>query len=697
MLGGLDYNGGQTKTHALLAGSPAIDAGTNVDAPSVDQRDVSRGILPDVGAYEMAQSALWLSTISNVISSGAPGLNAWENGEVIQLADPNLAFEPGTTDGTFSSALNLETLGGANLDVDALHYVTRNITLDTIPAVNLQAGDLLFSTNNAESSVQLGNVARDDIIRFRPDVAGDYSSGTFTVVVPGVVGGGGAGDDLKALTLIEQNMTFGDTTLNAGDFLLVDEDHPSDIYLYRTLGGTRELLVAGNDIGITAPIDGLELLETNTTLGDETLAAGELLVSVDVSDGGIGTSGITAEQQDIFHLQIVKTNLVTGTAVADAALLMDGSSLNLNPLEDDEDIDALTVVSGSNPTATPSSTLTVTTSDDVDDGDTSSVAALIGNPGTDGKISLREAIIAANVTDGLNTINFDIAGTGPYTISLDPVYGALPDITGTVVIDGTSEPDFVNVPVIQIDGTALSAVIGDNYDALRLTANSDGSTVRGLSITNFSDSGFWGDAIDIRSDHNTIAGNYLGIAADGTTVAGNESGITLRNGADFNTIGGTTAADRNIISGNSYSGVSIIDNNTNDNRIIGNWIGLDKNGDVVAAGDHGVVMWDGSYNNQVGGTNPGEGNRIAGHNNGVNIDDNGIASLNNAILGNEIFSVNEMAIDLDNDQVSFNDRRRWRQRAQRPAELPCTCLSHPEWIRFGYPIRSGRSCRKLSD
>ncbi len=643
MLGGLDYNGGQTKTHALLAGSPAIDAGTNVEAPSVDQRDVSRGILPDVGAYEMAQSALWLSTTGNVISSGAPGLNSWENGEVIELADPNLQFDPGTTNGTFSSALNLEALAGTDLDIDALHFVTRDITLDTIPAVNLQAGDLLFSTNGAESSAQLGNVARDDIIRFRPDMAGDYSSGTFTVVVPGVVGGGGAGDDLKALTLIEQNMAFGDTTLKAGDFLLVDEDHPSDVYLYRTSDGTRELLVAGNDVGITAAIDGLELLETNTTLGDETLSAGELLVSVDVGDGGIGTSGITAEQQDIFHLQIVKTNLVNGTAVADAALLMDGSSLNLNPLEDDEDIDALTVVSGSNPSATPSSTLTVTTSDDVADGNTSSVAALIGNPGTDGKISLREAIIAANNTDGLNNIYFDITGFGPHTINLS---AALPNITGTLVIDGTSEPDYGSAPVVRIDGSALT-----NEDALRLEHGSKGSTIRGLSVTGFSG----GDAIEIRSDYNTIIGNYLGLATNGTTVAGNDVGVKLRDGADFNTIGGTDAADRNLLSGNIYAGVAIREVGTDDNQIIGNWIGLDQNGDVVTAGDHGVVIWDGPDNNRVGGVNVGEGNRIAGHNNGVVVDDLGVAALDNVILGNEIFSVNEMAIDLDNDQITAND------------------------------------------
>ncbi|NWG07296.1 MAG: hypothetical protein HXY35_11505 [Chloroflexi bacterium] len=60
MLGPLQDNGGFTLTHALLAGSPAIDAGTNNGCPSTDQRGVSRpvdgeldGTLTcDIGAYE---------------------------------------------------------------------------------------------------------------------------------------------------------------------------------------------------------------------------------------------------------------------------------------------------------------------------------------------------------------------------------------------------------------------------------------------------------------------------------------------------------------------------------------------------------------------------------------------------------------------------------------------------------------------
>jgi hypothetical protein len=40
--GGLLDNGGPTFTHALLEGSPAIDAGTDQGAPVVDQRGEAR-------------------------------------------------------------------------------------------------------------------------------------------------------------------------------------------------------------------------------------------------------------------------------------------------------------------------------------------------------------------------------------------------------------------------------------------------------------------------------------------------------------------------------------------------------------------------------------------------------------------------------------------------------------------------------
>jgi len=53
-LGPLQDNGGPTFTHALLCGSPAIDAGDNTDAPATDQRGfprIVRGVI-DIGAFE---------------------------------------------------------------------------------------------------------------------------------------------------------------------------------------------------------------------------------------------------------------------------------------------------------------------------------------------------------------------------------------------------------------------------------------------------------------------------------------------------------------------------------------------------------------------------------------------------------------------------------------------------------------------
>jgi len=54
LLGPLQYNGGTTLTHALLAGSPAIDAGPANAAPFTDERGVTRpqGAADDIGAYE---------------------------------------------------------------------------------------------------------------------------------------------------------------------------------------------------------------------------------------------------------------------------------------------------------------------------------------------------------------------------------------------------------------------------------------------------------------------------------------------------------------------------------------------------------------------------------------------------------------------------------------------------------------------
>jgi len=73
LLGALVDNGGPTLTHALLAGSPAVDAGTNGNCPATDQRGVARPYdgdndgtaTCDVGAVE-AQHRLTIADVSLV-------------------------------------------------------------------------------------------------------------------------------------------------------------------------------------------------------------------------------------------------------------------------------------------------------------------------------------------------------------------------------------------------------------------------------------------------------------------------------------------------------------------------------------------------------------------------------------------------------------------------------------------------------
>ncbi len=69
LLGSLLANGGPFSTRALLAGSPAIDAGTNTSAPLSDTRGFNRpvNLITDMGAYEYQQP----TTVTTLASSGS--------------------------------------------------------------------------------------------------------------------------------------------------------------------------------------------------------------------------------------------------------------------------------------------------------------------------------------------------------------------------------------------------------------------------------------------------------------------------------------------------------------------------------------------------------------------------------------------------------------------------------------------------
>ncbi len=112
--------------------------------------------------------------------------------------------------------------------------------------------------------------------------------------------------------------------------------------------------------------------------------------------------------------------------------------------------------------------------------------------------------------------------------------------------------------------------------------------------------------------HNTIEGNYIGTDITGTAAIGNWGGIVFSNSANDNIAGGTSANDRNIVSGNTHIGIGFYEA-SDYNVIEGNYVGTDVTGEKSIANRTGVGIWNNSVHNQIGGTAGGAGNTISGN------------------------------------------------------------------------------------
>src|SRR5262245_20140382 len=234
--------------------------------------------------------------------------------------------------------------------------------------------------------------------------------------------------------------------------------------------------------------------------------------------------------------------------------------------------------------------------------------------------SLRQAITDANAAAGADTIEFNIVGSGVHTIvPATP----LPQITGPVTIDGYTQPGATantNGPelgtnaqlMIEIDGTNTGE---DNTDAiLWLTATADGSTIRGLVLNRAASSG-------IRvagTDGVVIEGNFIGTNPAGTAGLGNAFVGILVNEAPANvTIGGTTPAARNLISGNTFNGIVYgqAGGTGGTNHLVqGNLIGTDATGgNAIPGQDKGIETVGPTSNILIGGTTAAARNVVSGN------------------------------------------------------------------------------------
>lgn len=253
-----------------------------------------------------------------------------------------------------------------------------------------------------------------------------------------------------------------------------------------------------------------------------------------------------------------------------------------------------------------------------------------------GNCTLREAMIAARdntsrdncpVGGTSDTIAFNIntstdPGCSGSTCTIQPLT-ALPVLIGAgdIRIDGYSQPgsseaigDFpANIRIV-IDGSLSS-----NYYGIEIS--SPGNIVSGIAIHGF-DFGILLNGTSAANNH--IRGCYIGTDSSGTIAYGNAAGgIWLSEAGDGNIIGGTTSAERNIISGNGDTNPGaghgiFISNISGSTTISGNYIGLTPDG-FFALGNEGsgVAVVGDQMSVAIGGTAPGERNLISGNSIGI--------------------------------------------------------------------------------
>ncbi len=332
--------------------APNYEAPTDAGANNVYDVtvQVSDGTLTDTQAVavtvtDQGENALWVSSVSNTTVPAAQGGISWTDGDVIRLGDPNLALvEPGVTNGSFSKVFNIDTFAAdGNADINALHYVNRGLTVGSANAVALQAGDVLFSVDSNET---LGGVAvtKDDVLRFRPSAPGNYSAGTFSILLQSPVG-----NDIWGIALVETNTTVGGAALAAGEFLLTLQGAVHDKAIWRytpsdvgpgTTAGSLSKFIDGPNINIGQTIRDIELVQATTILGGKTLTSGQLLATLDNDDSSVGSNNTAVAKHDIFILDVTATG--AGTTAATASLLFEGADVGISA--GGEEFDAIALV-----------------------------------------------------------------------------------------------------------------------------------------------------------------------------------------------------------------------------------------------------------------------------------------------------------------------------------------------------------------
>ena len=139
----------------------------------------------------------------------------------------------------------------------------------------------------------------------------------------------------------------------------------------------------------------------------------------------------------------------------------------------------------------------------------------------------------------------------------------------------------------------------------------------------------------VNNGNNVIQGNYIGLDSTGTIGRSNNTGLIISNSSN-NLIGGTTPVARNVISANSFDGISMSGAN---NQISGNFIGTNATGTAALGnGISGIEFFSTGTplpDNVIGGTAAGSGNLISGNQRGISLNSSG-ALIQGNLIGTDV-------------------------------------------------------------
>lgn len=238
-------------------------------------------------------------------------------------------------------------------------------------------------------------------------------------------------------------------------------------------------------------------------------------------------------------------------------------------------------------------------------------------------LCLRRAIALANANADTDTIVFSIPGDPAQPRHI--ILGGPLVVTQPIVIDGYTQPG-ASVNTLDEGTNAQIRIVvsatGAGPGASALTVTAGPSTIRGLALVGADDAGL---LLHTNGHEVTLHGSFIGVMPDGVTTLSNRWGVKAYTG--FNAIGGVNPADRNLISGNRWSGVLLSGATAIRNAVLGNLIGTNRHAAPVLGNGWAGVQLTSAQLSRIGGYSHAAQNLIAGNRDGVTMHGNDVQNL----------------------------------------------------------------------